>query len=547
MINTDILFITHIALPRDTGSKDVYESVRLRIDNVDATIPVLRKLAEANGQDGQGKTRTGGSTGYGIPPVLTPIYLRDCMRRRGVQLTDVTCLETDMEQIKEVIASGVRLIAFTTTWLPTPRGAFHLRKAIAEVKALSPQIPIIVGGVGVRKGLRARKLLAEGKLAGITYEQLSDEFVLIDAKLDQDISAVVVDEGGEETLAEIVKRLRAGQDYLDLPNLAIPTEDGYQFTPEKAEPSNLDNEIVDWSRYTERLGSFDAPIRTAVGCPFQCEFCDFAKLHKPKLRSIQSLLDELRTLSGSMPAPRNVFFADDNIAISQKRLTEFTRALMAERLQLSWRAFIRADSVDEESAELMRASGCRECFLGIESGDPEILSNMNKQLDPDKALRAVELLDKNGINTQCTFVVGFPGECSRSIERTAAFISAFPSGDHANAIQRYYLFRFQALPLCPVSSAAQRQRYQLEGLGEQWSHSTMDSQEALGAMRDLFLQVKGPSHTYIERVPTDWSTAQTRAVMELRDVVKKAHLNNSPTATQMEAKLTGLVREKKSD
>ncbi|RKX34974.1 MAG: hypothetical protein DRP64_19635, partial [Verrucomicrobia bacterium] len=391
------------------------------------------------------------------------------------------------------------------------------------------------------------KLVADGQLDGITPEQLADEFVLIDAKLDQDISAVVVDEGGEETLAEMAKRLRAGQNYLDLPNLAIPTEDGYRFTSEKFEPSNLDGEIVDWSRYTERLGPFDAPIRTAVGCPFQCEFCDFAQLYRPKLRSIESLLGELRTLAGSMPAPRNVFFADDNVAISQKRLTEFTRALVAERLQLSWRAFIRADSVDEESAELMRDSGCRECLLGIESGDPEILSNMNKRLDPDKALRAVELLDKNGINTQCTFVVGFPGECSRSIERTAAFISAFPSGDHANAIQRYYLFRFQALPLCPVSSsAAQRQRYQLEGLGEQWKHSTMDSQEALGAMRDLFLQVKGSSHMYTEIVPPDWSTAKTRAVMELRDEVKKAHLNNSPAAKQLEAELLESVQENES-
>ena len=439
MTNTDILFITHIALPRDIGAVHVYESVRLQLDNTIATIPVLRRLAEEKGQDGQHMTGATETRGYGVPPVLTPIYLREYMHRRGVQFTEVACLETDMQQVKEAIASGVRLIAFTTTWLPIPHSAAYLRKAIAEVKALAPQIPIVVGGVGVRKGLIARKLAVEGQLEGVTQEQLADEYVLIDAKLDKDISAIVVGEGGEDTLAEIAKRLRSGQDYLDLPNLAVPTEGGYRFTSKESIPINLDNEIVDWSRYTERLKNYEAPVRTAVGCPFQCNFCDFAPLYKPSLRSIHSLLDELRTLSSSMPAPRKVVFADDNIAISRKHLAEFTQALIAEDLQLSWRGFIRADSVDEESAELLRTSGCRDCYLGIESGDPEILSNMNKRLDPEQALRAVELLGKNGINTHCTFVVGFPGECSRSIERTAALISSFPSGDHANAIHRYNL------------------------------------------------------------------------------------------------------------
>lgn len=540
MPEVDILFITHTALPRDTGSREVYDALRLQINNTDATIPVLRKLSS----DESAASTKNGTAAYGIPPVLTPIYLRESMRRRDVRMTDIACLETDMHQVKEAIALGVGLIAFTTTWLPTPRGAHYLRKAISEVKAMAPDIPIVVGGVGVRKGLRARKLVAKSQLEGITQEQLAEEFVLIDANLDQDINAIIVGEGGEDTLAKLAIRIRNNEKYDDLPNLAIPTNDSYHFTQEESDPSNLDGEIVDWSRYTQRLGPFDAPIRTAAGCPFKCEFCDFSKLYTPKLRSIDSLLTELKTLSGTFQAPRNVFFADDNVAISQKRLTEFTRALVAEKMQISWRAFIRADSVDEESAELMRESGCRECFLGIESGDPEILSNMNKRLDPEKALRAIELLDKNGINTQCTFVVGFPGETERSIERTAAFISAFPSGETATAIQRYYLFRFQAWPLCPISSTAQRQRYQLDGLGENWSHSTMNSQEALHAMRDLFLKVQGPSHTYMELVPPDWPVERTREVMELRDAVKKAFESNHPDAMKMRAKLLETVRGK---
>jgi p-methyltransferase len=361
----------------------------------------------------------------------------------------------------------------------------------------------------------------------LTPAQLADEFVLIDPAADSEIDAFVVSEGGEETLAAIARRTREGDDFRSLPNLAIPEAGGFRFTSEEPEPSDLDNETVDWGRYLDRIGPFDAPIRSAVGCPFKCEFCDFTKLYKPALRSIDSLVREIRTLGGEPEAPRNVFFTDDNLALNRKRLFDLTTALIEEQSHISWRAFIRADAVDAETARMMRASGCRECFLGIESGDPDVLRNMNKRLDPDHALRAVESLDENGINTQCTFVVGFPGECARSIERTAALISAFPSGQNAKALQRYYVFRFQVWPLCPAASNAGRARFKLRGVGEHWEHATMDAEGAREAVRELFLSVRGPSHTYIELVPPDWPVAATRSVMETRDEVQKRLLKGA--------------------
>jgi radical SAM superfamily enzyme YgiQ (UPF0313 family) len=234
-------------------------------------------------------------------------------------------------------------------------------------------------------------------------------------------------------------------------------------------------------------------------------------------------MGELRAL----PAPRRVFFTDDNVATTRRRLVELTRRLIADRLDLRWRAFLRADTVDAETAALLRDSGCCECMLGIESADPQVLANMSKRLDPDRARDAVDRLDAEGIRTLCTFVVGFPGECAASIERTAAFLSALPSGDRAKAFHRYYLFRFQVFPLSPVASPEQRARFGLVGVGENWSHATMDADEARGAIRQLFLKVRGPSHMYLETVPTEWSMAATRRVLEARDDVQKQRLHGS--------------------
>jgi hypothetical protein len=49
----------------------------------------------------------------------------------------------------------------------------------------------------------------------------------------------------------------------------------------------------------------------------------------------------------------------------------------------------------------------------------------------------------------------------------------------------------------------------------------MDAEGALRAVRELFLKVEGPSHTYMELVPPDWPIADTRRVMETRDRLQK--------------------------
>ena len=149
---------------------------------------------------------------------------------------------------------------------------------------------------------------------------------------------------------------------------------------------------------------------------------------------------------------------------------------------------------------------------------------MGKKLAPERALQAVQRLDAHGIGTQCTFVVGFPGECAASLERTAQFISAMPSGESARGIHRYYMFRFELVPLCPAATPERRAEFGLTGIGEAWAHNTMNADEAREAMRTIFLAAEGPSHTYVERAPQEWTVAAARRVMELRDRLQKQRL-----------------------
>lgn len=540
----DILFVTRPAAARDSGQADRYRDLRFEIEGRVAEISVLRAMAGGLGAAEAHEHLIGRGQNSGVFPVLTPIYLEEFFGRQGLVMKEIPCLVDDEDLAREYIRDGVRVIALCTTWLPGAQGLSDIRKAAARLRAMAPGVPIVVGGMGARKAWCLRQLRQREPLLGLLpgwlersfltrglgrmllKRGLAQHFLLVDPRADRDIDAIVTCEGGEATLAAIARRRREGRDFRDLPNLAIPDGADYRLTASEPEAIDVDAGAVDWRRHARRLGGQEAPVRSGTGCPFRCGFCDFQGLQEVRIRSHKSLLAELRTVAQALPPPRRVYFVDDNLASSRRQLVEFARALAAEKLDLSWRAFLRADAIDAQTAVILRESGCRECLLGMESGDPQVLRNMNKRMDPQQALRGVEALDSAGISTVSTFVVGFPGECGASVERTSEFISGFPSGEPARAFHRYYLFPFMVSPLSPVAGREPRTRFGLRGVGENWAHRTMNVREAGLAMREVFLRVKGPAHFYMEQLPKDWSAPAVRRVIELRDLLQKERLES---------------------
>lgn len=552
----DVLFITRLLSPENTETSDAYNDLRLTLDGKLATIDYLRSLASSSSSP-----TTGESANDLTFPVLTPVYMKEYLEKSGISMVEIPILETNLEETFSYLREGVRVVAICTTWLTATNNALQIRKAAKTLKSVSPGTPVIIGGMSTLKGLHIRELFEENGLAGVLprwveenritrrlsatvmKKVLARHFPLIDGKADRDIDAIVLNDTGETTLKAIVEALREGKNFRDIPNLAIPEGRDYRFTETVDMDVDLDSQVIDWTNYVPGLQGNYAPVRRGTGCPYKCAFCDFHGLQKLRMRSMESMIAELKTLTGT--GHRKVYFVDDNIAFTKKQLIEFTRAIIAGKMDLSWRSFLRADTIDSETASLLAESGCKEILLGIESGDPQVLKNMNKGTDPDKLLKAIHALDEVGISTQNTFVIGFPGENQQSLDNTAAFISSLPSGDSARTYHRYYMFKFIVSPLSPVAYPESRAEYSLTGIVGRWSHSTMSSKEAESAIREAFLKVKGPSHMYTETLPGDWNDSSIRKVIELRDVVQKERLRN-PSADNLET-LLATVRSVEGD
>jgi len=405
----------------------------------------------------------------------------------------------------------------STTFFPF---APQIESVASFVKENAPEVPIIAGGIQIWKSYRTKALLESGTLTEDIQDSVIRDHYLLDLSRPSLIDFLVVSDQGEHTLSRLLHGLRRGDFPHRMNNIAYFAEGTWHLNPVCAEPDDFLLDPMDWSQLPSEFTREEIPVHAGTGCPFRCEFCDFCTLRPVRRRPVASVVEEIRSIP-LVNGVRQVFFTDDNLCFSMDQLRDFCNTLIEANLSLRWRAFARVDTISEETADLLARSGCWECLLGVESGDEEILRKMNKKTNPEAILRAVSSLNKVGINTQSTFLVGFPGETDRSIQNTIDLLNAYPT--NGQGIHVHYPFFFLVAPLAKVASPEARAKYRLKGYLDEWSHYTMTSREAEQQVRRVCDSVKmeiSPIY-HGERVVSWLSPEEQKRVISLRNRINR--------------------------
>lgn len=159
---------------------------------------------------------------------------------------------------------------------------------------------------------------------------------------------------------------------------------------------------------------------TARGCPGTCTFCNKVLGLKIKYRSAESLIKEIKYLIEKYGI-KQIMFYDDTFTTFKDNVRKFCELVLAEKIDITWCCFSRVDYVDEELLKLMKKAGCHQIMYGIESGDEQILKNIKKRIDLDKVKKAVKWTKKAGIDCRGAFMIGNPGETSKTVKKTLKF------------------------------------------------------------------------------------------------------------------------------
>ncbi len=83
---------------------------------------------------------------------------------------------------------------------------------------------------------------------------------------------------------------------------------------------------------------------------------------------------------------------------------------------------VRADCLNLDLLKKMKRSGCKSVFVGVESGDQQILDKVIcKSLDLDRVVEFAKNSKEIGLKTGAFYIIGFPGETKKNMQRTVNF------------------------------------------------------------------------------------------------------------------------------
>src|SRR5262249_9119123 len=80
---------------------------------------------------------------------------------------------------------------------------------------------------------------------------------------------------GEQALVQLLRALKRGDPFDDIPNLAFKSGGRYVLTKPRPERNVLQEHAIDYSLFPRQSVGDYVNIRITKGCPFRCAFCSF--------------------------------------------------------------------------------------------------------------------------------------------------------------------------------------------------------------------------------------------------------------------------------
>ena len=162
-------------------------------------------------------------------------------------------------------------------------------------------------------------------------------------------------------------------------------------------------------------------LYTGRGCPARCTFCLWPQVttgHSYRTRSAENSFEEVKEMQRLFPQMKEIFFDDDTFTADPPRARKL--AELFKPLGVCWSTNSRAN-VDRETLRVLKEGGLRLFVVGYESGNDQILKNIKKGVNIERARRFTQDCHDLGILIHGTFIVGLPGETRETIEESIRF------------------------------------------------------------------------------------------------------------------------------
>ena len=156
-------------------------------------------------------------------------------------------------------------------------------------------------------------------------------------------------------------------------------------------------------------------LQVTLGCSNnECAFCEMYKTKKFTVRKFEEIQKEINDVANLNVSIRKVFLADgDAFVLSPKRLIEICNEVRL-RLPSVQRitAYALPSNINKKSNEelkQLKAAGLKMLYIGVESGDDEVLEMVSKGETFETTKKALLKLKEAGIKASVMVLVGLGG------------------------------------------------------------------------------------------------------------------------------------------
>ncbi len=332
-----------------------------------------------------------------------------------------------------------------------------IRDALLVTRAihhLHPHLPIIWGG---------------------WHPSLFPEQCLTDAN----VYAAVVGQG-EETFAEIVERVANKESlegikgcvhrasYESHPASIIHNPPRHFRNINELPPH--DYTLIDAEQYFARKGKRQFDYISSQGCRFRCAFCADPAVYQ---RGWFGLEPErmVRELVAHHAKYRfeEVSFQDETFFTSRARVEAIAEAFLSAGLKVVWTATMRSDQgarLDDALMAKCKRAGLKRVMIGIESGAPEMLKRIQKDITLEQVFESAEKCARHRIGAILNFIVGFPDEPEESIQQTLDLAAKLRTLSPDFEVSVFY---FRPYPGNPIADALLQSGYRFPTRLEEWA------------------------------------------------------------------------------
>jgi len=174
-------------------------------------------------------------------------------------------------------------------------------------------------------------------------------------------------------------------------------------------------------------GDYYVGVQTKRGCPHNCCFCVYGVVEGKKVRvnPVNEIIEEMKQLYEM--GVRGFWFTDAQFIPTKNHIQDAKLLLQAIKDQgwtdLKWAAYIRADNIDRELAQLMVDTGMSYFEIGITSGSQELVRKMQLAYNLKTVLENCRMLVEAGFRNHVSVNYSFNvfDETPNTIKQTVAY------------------------------------------------------------------------------------------------------------------------------